>query len=238
MISSIDYHEQHKYMFVSDTKTKTIFRVNYSSNSIIPIIDGVGQEPAVLAVDWLNDNLYWADSGLNRISVSDFNGTARRTIHTQNINQIGAIAIDVLTAKIFWTNFGTRSVIEQSNSDGSNRNILVENTEKAVGLALDVISKTIYWSDVRKGTIETVDYYGRNHRVVVRNVKYGASIRIFEDRIYWADILDKQVLSANRFHGGGVRKLKTLNGQLMANILIKHDVIQESDGIGWGVNSV
>jgi len=238
-IISLDYHHRHNYLFISDKKVNTIFRIDSGTNDILPIIEGEGQKPTALAVDWLNDYLYWADGGFNRISVSDFTGNTRRTVHQTEIYTIGAIAIDVFTGQMFWTNFGQTALIEMSALDGTSRASLVDDAEKPVGLTLDPILNVIYWSDVRRGTIESMDYAGQNRRIIIRNLKYPSSLKVFENHIYWTDLLDKQVFSTNRFQQTGpksVRKVKALNGRRMASILIKHEVVQEAGHFVSGVN--
>ena len=47
-----------------------------------------------IAVDWITKHIYWVDSSIDHIEVSDFNGTERRTIISKDISKPRAIAVD------------------------------------------------------------------------------------------------------------------------------------------------
>ena len=47
-----------------------------------------------LAFDWLAMNLYWVDSGLNKIEVARHDGRFRRTIVNGSLDKPRAIALD------------------------------------------------------------------------------------------------------------------------------------------------
>ena len=49
--------------------------------------------PDGLAVDWVARNLYWTDTGTDRIEVSRLNGTARRTLVSTGLKEPRAIVL-------------------------------------------------------------------------------------------------------------------------------------------------
>lgn len=51
--------------------------------------------PDGIAVDWAGRNLYWCDKGLNVIEVSRLNGSYRKTIIKENLDEPRAIALDI-----------------------------------------------------------------------------------------------------------------------------------------------
>ena len=52
------------------------------------------KHPDGIAVDWVARNLYWTDTGTNRIEVSRLNGSARRVLIDENLDEPRAIALD------------------------------------------------------------------------------------------------------------------------------------------------
>lgn len=49
-----------------------------------------------VAVDWIARNLYWTDSGTDRIEVARLDGTARRVLISADIGAPRAIVLDPL----------------------------------------------------------------------------------------------------------------------------------------------
>jgi hypothetical protein len=47
-----------------------------------------------MAIDWVHDLLYWTDTGLNTISVADFDGKLRKTLFSKDLDEPRAIALD------------------------------------------------------------------------------------------------------------------------------------------------
>ena len=50
--------------------------------------------PEGIAVDWIGRNLYWSDSGTDRIEVSHLNGSSRRVLISENLDEPRAIVVD------------------------------------------------------------------------------------------------------------------------------------------------
>lgn len=60
----------------------------------VPLVDSSLQTPVGLALDWLQHNLYWTDSGDKSISVSSVDGTKRRVLISSDLSEPRAIALD------------------------------------------------------------------------------------------------------------------------------------------------
>ena len=50
--------------------------------------------PDGIAVDWVARNLYWTDTGTDRIEVSRLNGTSRRVLISDGLHEPRAIVLD------------------------------------------------------------------------------------------------------------------------------------------------
>ena len=52
------------------------------------------ESPDGVAVDWIARNLYWTDTGTNRIEVARLNGTSRKVLISDGLDEPRAIALD------------------------------------------------------------------------------------------------------------------------------------------------
>lgn len=50
--------------------------------------------PDGIAVDWIGRNLYWTDTGTDRIEVSRLNGTSRKILISENLDEPRALCLD------------------------------------------------------------------------------------------------------------------------------------------------
>ena len=57
------------------------------------IRDNLGQVDG-LAVDWINDNIYWTDYIFERLEMAKMDGTSRRTVVYMNVANPSLIAVD------------------------------------------------------------------------------------------------------------------------------------------------
>lgn len=60
----------------------------------VPLVVSSLKTPVGLALDWLQHNLYWADSGDKSISVASVDGTKRRVLINTDLSEPRAIALD------------------------------------------------------------------------------------------------------------------------------------------------
>ena len=86
------------------------------------------------------------------------------------------------TYRIFWTHTGEHPRIESAAMDGSDRRIVVaKQMILPSDLALDFPNRRLYWTDVKKKTVETVNYDGSD-RHVVKAFSRGGSCPAIEER--------------------------------------------------------
>ena len=64
---AMDFHHGNKKLYVSDVVAKKLYSVDLSASAPdVDILLEVGLDvPDGLAVDWINNNLYWTDTGNN-----------------------------------------------------------------------------------------------------------------------------------------------------------------------------
>ena len=77
-------------------KTEILCEVGhvFLSSDVQVIIDSDIKHPDGVAVDWVARNLYWTDTGTDRIEVSRLNGSSRKVLINDYLDEPRAIALD------------------------------------------------------------------------------------------------------------------------------------------------
>ena len=77
---------------------ETLFPVHFLNGSMQEVIfDENLQTPDGLAVDPIGRNLYWTDTGTNKLEVSKLDGSYRKTLITSDLDEPRDIILDVNT---------------------------------------------------------------------------------------------------------------------------------------------
>uniref|UniRef100_A0A671V3C8 LDL receptor related protein 8 n=1 Tax=Sparus aurata TaxID=8175 RepID=A0A671V3C8_SPAAU len=177
----------------------------------VSLVDSNLQTPVGLALDWLQHNLYWADSGDKSISVASVDATKRRVLINTDLSEPRAIALDPHDGFMYWSDWGTRAKIEKAGMNGVDRQVLVaDNIEWPNGITLDVANRRLYWVDSKLHLIASVDLNGahrRTHMSSAERLGHPYALAVFEDRIYWTDRDRAAVFMANRLSGQDVHTL-------------------------------
>uniref|UniRef100_A0A8C6LCT6 LDL receptor related protein 8 n=1 Tax=Nothobranchius furzeri TaxID=105023 RepID=A0A8C6LCT6_NOTFU len=188
----------------------------------VPLVDSSLQTPVGLALDWLQHNLYWTDSGDKSISVSSVDGTKRRILINSDLSEPRAIALDPHHGFMYWSDWGTRAKIEKAGMNGVDRQVLVaDDIEWPNGITLDVVNRRLYWVDSKLHLIASVDLNGahrRTHMSSAERLGHPYALAVFEDRIYWTDRDKAAVFMANRLTGQDVQALAE-------NLNDPHDIV-------------
>ena len=91
--------------------------------------------------------MYWTDSGTEKISRSNLDGSGVEDLVTTGLRSPVRIALDVSGGKMYWTDRDTEK-IKRSNLDGSGVEDLVTiGLLEPYGIALDVSRGKMYWTD-------------------------------------------------------------------------------------------
>nr|XP_020511241.1 low-density lipoprotein receptor-related protein 6-like [Labrus bergylta] len=94
--AAVDYVYSQGLIYWSDVSEEAIKRTvfNQSGASAIQIVVPGLASPDGLACDWLGSKLYWTDSETNRIEVAELDGSLRKVLFWQELDQPRAIALD------------------------------------------------------------------------------------------------------------------------------------------------
>lgn len=93
---------------------------------------------------------------------------------------------------MFWTDWGEVPKIEKASMSGdhSTREVIV--SEKIFwpnGLTIDYEAQLIYWVDGKLRFIESMDYYGKNRKTILKGSRldYPYAITTYQKKLYWTD---------------------------------------------------
>eukprot|EP00058_Branchiostoma_floridae_P007928 XP_002593416.1 hypothetical protein BRAFLDRAFT_70804 [Branchiostoma floridae] len=75
--------------------------------------------PQSIAVDWVSHNLYWADTGTDRIEVARLDGSSRKVLVWQDLKSPWSLALDPAFGYMYWSAWSTEPKIERASMDGS-----------------------------------------------------------------------------------------------------------------------
>uniref|UniRef100_A0A674E600 LDL receptor related protein 8 n=1 Tax=Salmo trutta TaxID=8032 RepID=A0A674E600_SALTR len=209
-----------------------------TSQQVTLVDSGSLLSPEGLALDWVQHNLYWTDSGHKTVSVaSAYDGLKRRVLVDTELSEPRAIALDPQHGFMYWSDWGTRAKIEKAGMNGVDRQVLVsDNIEWPNGITLDVANRRLYWVDSKLHLISSVDLNGahrRTHLSSSERLGHPYALAVFEDRIYWTDREREAVYSANRLTGQDVSTLaEHLNDP--HDIVVFHPLRQPQDSCNLG----
>ena len=93
--------------------------------------------------------LYWTEQGVDAVSRSNLDGSAKETLLRNPLRNPDGIAIDPATDTVFWSDDMGDAVIRSASADGSNIQLVysVSSTHEITDLAFEQIGRKLYFVD-------------------------------------------------------------------------------------------
>ncbi|KAF4524536.1 hypothetical protein B566_EDAN002809 [Ephemera danica] len=159
------------------------------------------QHPDGVAIDWVARNMYWTDTGTDRIEVARLSGAYRKVLITDELYEPRAIALAPDNGLMFWSDWNElHPKIERAALDGSQRITLIgEGLGWPNGIALDIPKKKIYWCDAKTDKLEMANFDGTDRRAIITdNFPHTFGLTLLGDHLYWTDWQKRTIERANK----------------------------------------
>uniref|UniRef100_A0AAR2JRK9 EGF-like domain-containing protein n=1 Tax=Pygocentrus nattereri TaxID=42514 RepID=A0AAR2JRK9_PYGNA len=214
-VVALDVNIATKEIFWCDLSLKKIYRApmdSASDSSQHSVVIGSGVEaPEGIATDWVHGNIYWTDSIRGTISVATANGKKHKTLFAKDLAKPRAIVVDPIKNFVYWTDWGTPAKIERGGLNGVDRSALVtDNIIWPNGITLDLLNQRLYWVDSKLHTLSSIDVQGGSRRTLIIDhgrLAHPLSVTVFEEKVFWTDVSNNAILSANRVTGEDITKV-------------------------------
>ncbi len=205
---AIDFDPVDGHVYWTD-QFRGITRTDLNGSRTEAIIDTNIDHPDGIAVDWIARNLFWSDTGTDRIEVSRLDGSHRHVLISQDLDEPRDLALDPVNGRMYWSDWGEVPRIERAWMDGTHREIVIsDDIVWPNGLALDVAEQKLYWCDAKRDRIEVANVDGTQRRVVIDNIlPHPFGLSILGEYIYWTDWQEQTVERANKITGEDRRVL-------------------------------
>ncbi|XP_055896650.1 low-density lipoprotein receptor-related protein 6-like isoform X2 [Biomphalaria glabrata] len=185
---TFDYDRGQNKIFFFDDLYKQILSI-YSDGSGLSIIKQLdfNSDVSGIAVDPLNDIVFYSDNGLVVIAAINVDGSNHRYVISSSLNSPRSVALLPESQKIFWTEWGVLPKIESADYDGTGRTVLATtNLKWPNSLTIDYSESRLYFVDGGMGTIESMDLEGSFRRVILHDpVAHLFSLDVFSEYIYF-----------------------------------------------------
>lgn len=138
--------------------------------SNVTTILSTGSNAVGVAVDSVNQQVYWTENLTTKIRRANINGTGIQDLWTGSIGSSAPehIALDVPGGRMYWTD-DVADRVRRANLDGSNVQDLVAPAEAGnpYGIALDLARGKMYWADFQGSRLRRANLDGSSIETVI-----------------------------------------------------------------------
>uniref|UniRef100_A0A3B4DAV6 Nidogen 2b (osteonidogen) n=1 Tax=Pygocentrus nattereri TaxID=42514 RepID=A0A3B4DAV6_PYGNA len=191
VVVGISYDCQENTLYWSNVARSSISRASleFGAEPVTIIHTGNVVYPEGVAVDTVHRQLFWVDSGSDRIEAASLDGQNRRVLFDTNLVNPRAIAVDTTSRTLFWTDWDRDAPrIERSSVEGLHRTVLVgDGLRLPNALTIDPVSAHLCWADAGTKKLECISADGTDRQEINSGLDYPFSLTIYNNHVYYTD---------------------------------------------------
>jgi low density lipoprotein receptor-related protein 5/6 len=203
---AIDYDPVSNRVFwtdLADDQKQAIRSAHLDGSGESNVVVSDVYHPDGIAVDWIAGNLFWTDSGTDRIEVARLDGENRRVIISEDLDEPRSIVLDLVNGWMYWSDWGKNPRIERAWMDGRERSVIID-TELVWpnGIAVDIGRQKLYWCDAKLDRIEMSNVDGTERVTIIdTDLPHPFGFTMLGSSLYWTDWQDRNIQRANKISG-------------------------------------
>ena len=184
-----------------------IYSMNYDGSDFVTLVSyPSGGYSSGIAVDAVNEQIYWGSTPENKIYRADLDGTNQVTF-LSGLGYVGDVDIDLIHGYLFYGQYiiSATKGLYRIDLNGTNNTTIVSGCDAAY-LGLDVKNSVIYFAD--GGTCRKVNYDGTNNNLLFGFQPGGMFVDTANSLVYYSDMTADRVFRSDLF-GADVQNLIT-----------------------------
>ncbi|NXV13847.1 EGF factor, partial [Cepphus grylle] len=200
----MDFHYTEEKVYWVDSERRLLQRIHLNGTKrerLCYIDKGISG----FAIDWINQDILWANRQKATIETTDMNGKKRRVL-LRDAGRPTRITIDAEQRLLFWSSDGTISSIHRVSLSGSDVRNVLRTTEKIKAISLDLVDIRLYWIQHDHGKeishIGSCDYDGRGVHLLKNSVRHQLlGMSLFAEHLYYSELKSGMIWRANKYTG-------------------------------------
>ena len=138
-------------IYWSEQSTDSIRRASLDGSNVQNVVTGLDGLLTDVAIDSVDDKLYWLGNGV--VERSNLDGSGREVLVNVGTGGLAAIALDLVNDKVYWTNNGgLPRRISRANLDGSGlEDEFIVSASNPQGVAIDPHGGIVFWTERSAG---------------------------------------------------------------------------------------
>lgn len=219
LVSSLSYlSSQNIYWTCQSCNPSKIMTAKVDGTNRETLVENNLSTPHGIAVDSIEEKIYWSDESNNKIERSGLDGANRETIINVGLTSPRGIELDLNNGKIYWTEISPSNKIRRANLDGTEIEDFITGLSNPNDLVFDFDNSMVYWTNGGALQIQRANLDGTEIETIVSTDSNPIAIALEKEsqKIYWS-----------QFSGGKIRRAN-LDGSS------PEDVISSNNPKKWG----
>nr|XP_023677952.1 pro-epidermal growth factor isoform X1 [Paramormyrops kingsleyae] len=208
-VALLDFHYTDGRLYWVDTESGIIQRTLLNGTRRQKV-HSAGRGIAGFAVDWIRNQLLWANRDKGTIEGIDSNGKNLRTV-LANLSNPSSIAVDPSNRFIFWVSDTLTSSIQKSGLDSGPTITILKTSSRLGTLSLDVADRRLFWVQSSLGgraTIGSCDYNGNTINLMKQPPhSRPLGMSVFLDNVYYTDTKARSIIRVSKHTGDKAVKI-------------------------------